>query len=87
MGTAAFAQDQEEWAYLGPGYGNYKWNFLSLDGAKKFSANDIVVATGKVNIRDAAFGNFTQTWLSFLSPPEPVIIGVVNTEDCELGAL
>lgn len=82
LGTAAFAQGQEKWVYLGPGYGNYKWNFLSLEGAREFSANDIVVATGKVNIRNAASGNFTQTWLSFLSPPEPPTIGMVNPGDC-----
>ena len=53
-----------------------------LDGSKNFVTNDIVVATGNVNIREAAFGNFTQTWLKFLSPPEPKIIGIVTEGDC-----
>ena len=82
MGTAAFASDDERWVYLGPGYGNHKWNFLAVDGSRNFSAGDVVVANNRVNIREAAFGNFTQTWLGFLSRPEPKITGHLKAGSC-----
>ncbi|WP_086932822.1 hypothetical protein [Agarilytica rhodophyticola] len=82
MGTAAFAEKQEQWVYLGKGYDNNKWNFRSLEGDQKFAANQTVKATKKVKIRNAAFGNFTKTWLSMLSPPEPKVTGQLAAGDC-----
>lgn len=82
MGTAVFAQTKEKWVYLGVGYGDYKWSFLTLDKKKTFSANDIVEAQKDVNIREDHFSNFTETWLSFLSPPEPEITGTVKKGEC-----
>ncbi|MFT5548130.1 MAG: hypothetical protein ACI9CO_000042 [Candidatus Azotimanducaceae bacterium] len=82
MGTAVFAHNQQEWVYLGPGYGDYVWSFEKSDGSRDFKAGDIVKSTKNVSVRISPFGHFTGTVLKFLSTPEPAIIDTINKGNC-----
>ena len=82
IATAALADTNKGWVYLGPGYGNYVWNFEKGDKSRDFKVNDRVKATRDVNIRNKYFSTFTETWLSSLSPPEPKITGIVKKGEC-----
>ena len=82
ISTAALADPQKGWVYLGPGHGNYVWNFEKENKSRDFKVNDIVKAINDVNIREKHFSTFTETWLSVLSPPTPKITGIVKRGEC-----